>query len=314
MKKENQTLRRIKKALDDELKALNKTIARYYARYGADNVFHYEELLKGLTDDERKELYEKTKLFMHKHPNSAFLTDVRNSYYKLQRLDGLKASITYHIANIAALHEELLPASLAEVFDNGYKKTLYHEAMFYGVETFHNGYDINILKRALNTEWVQGGNFSKRIWKNHKKFLDVMQNDFVMWISRGDNVDKITNRMASRFKVSYRMSERLVRTESAFMIEQGTLTAYEENGTDEYKFFATLDNVTSKVCRKLDSLIFKTIEAKVGVNYPPMHPRCRSTTISAKSKIKVRTSRLEKGYKQIPNMSYKEWKKRYMAA
>ncbi|EAE9451229.1 phage head morphogenesis protein [Listeria monocytogenes] len=314
MKKENQSLKRIQQALRDELKSLNIAIGKYYSKYGADKVFQYERLLERMSDVERQELYEKTKQFMNKHPNSAFLTDVRNSYYKLQRLDGLKANILIHIAEAAAIQEELLPATLAEVFDNGYKKTLYNEAMFYGVETFHAGYDIGILKRSLNSEWVQGGNFSKRIWKNNKTLIDVMQNDFVMWVARGDSVDKITSRLANKFDVAYRQSERLVRTESAFMVEQGTLTAYEENGTEEYKFLAILDNVTSKICRSLDDKVFKIINAVVGVNYPPMHPHCRSTTISAKSKIKVRTSRLEKGYQEVPYMSYPKWEKEYLAA
>ncbi|MBC1738736.1 minor capsid protein, partial [Listeria seeligeri] len=90
-------------------------------------------------------------------------------------------------------------------------------------------------------------------------------------------------------------------------------TAYEENGTDEYRFLAILDSKTSKICRSLDDKIFKIIDAVVGVNYPPMHPHCRSTTVSAKSKIKVRTSRLEKGYQEVPYMPYSSWQKEYLA-
>lgn len=314
MKKENQSLKRIRQALKDELSKLDIAINKYYSKYGADKVFQYEQLLERMSDAERTELYEKTKRFMAKHPNSAFLTEVRNSYYKLQRLDGLKANILIHIAEAAAIQEELLPATMTEVFDNGYKKTLYDEAMFYGVETFHAGYDIGILKRSLNSNWVQGGNFSKRIWRNNKTLIDVMQSDFVMWVARGDSVDKITSRIANKFDVAYRQSERLVRTESAFMVEQGTLTAYEENATDEYRFLAILDSKTSKICRSLDDKVFKIIDAVVGVNYPPMHPHCRSTTVSAKSKIKVRTSRLEKGYQEVPYMAYSTWQKKYLAA
>ncbi|WP_239255545.1 minor capsid protein [Listeria ilorinensis] len=314
MKKENQTLIRIKKQLDKELHQLNQTIKKYYGRYGHSNVFQYEKLLEGLSDSERNELYANTSDFMAKHPNSAFLTDVRNSYYKLQRLDGLKANLAYHLANVAALEEELLPAAFADFYDMGYKRTLYDEAMFYGVERIHSGYDMTALKRTLNTEWTAGGNYSKRIWRNNKKLIETMQNEFVMWISRGDSVDKISRKLASRFQVKYNQSARLVRTEATFFVEQGTLTAYEENGTAEYRFLATLDSKTSKMCQKQDGKVYPLNEAVVGVNYPPLHPHCRSTTVSAASKSKVRTARLGKGYQTIPYMTYPEWQKKYASA
>ena len=42
---------------------------------------------------------------------------------------------------------------------------------------------------------------------------------------------------------------------------------------DKYEFLATLDSRTCSVCGKLDGKVFKLTEAKVGVNYPPLHPR-----------------------------------------
>lgn len=39
-----------------------------------------------------------------------------------------------------------------------------------------------------------------------------------------------------------------------------------------------LDSRTSLICSELHRETFETSKASVGVNYPPMHPRCRSTT------------------------------------
>ena len=36
---------------------------------------------------------------------------------------------------------------------------------------------------------------------------------------------------------------------------------------------------TSDICRSLDGTVHKVSQAKVGVNFPPMHPNCRSTTV-----------------------------------
>lgn len=314
MTKENQTLKIIEKALKHELDALTKSIEKYYNRYGADNVFKYERLLEASTEAERFELYAKTKQFMVKHPESAFLTDIRNSYYQLQRMDLLQANIKLSLYEIAELENKLLPKTLTEVFVNGYKKTLYNDAMYYGVETFHAGFSNQVLQRTLQTEWVNGGNFSKRIWKNKKRLVDMLTNDFAMMVSRGDNIQTITEAFRQSFKASYNDARRLVQTESAFVLEQSTLEAYKENGTERYRFMATLDDKTSRICSKLDDKDFALLEAEVGVNYPPMHPHCRSTTVNAASKLKTRAMRTAKGYERIPYMDYAEWEKKYYQA
>ena len=116
----------------------------------------------------------------------------------------------------------------------------------------------------------------------------------------------------------------LVRTEMNNVANQGTLKAYEDQGITEYRFHATLDNRTSEICSSLDKKIFKVKDAKRGVNYPPMHPRCRSTTIPKLSDEKEReleTSGItriarakdKKSYYVPYNMSYKEWAKEYAA-
>ena len=58
------------------------------------------------------------------------------------------------------------------------------------------------------------------------------------------------------------------------------MEAYKKSGVvDEYQYLATLDNRTSDICRELDGKVFKLSEAQTGVNLPPMHPYCRSTTV-----------------------------------
>ena len=47
----------------------------------------------------------------------------------------------------------------------------------------------------------------------------------------------------------------------------------------EHQFIATLDSRTSAVCAGLDGKVFDIKDAKTGVNYPPLHPWCRSCTV-----------------------------------
>ncbi|MDF0230570.1 polymorphic toxin type 50 domain-containing protein, partial [Staphylococcus pseudintermedius] len=47
----------------------------------------------------------------------------------------------------------------------------------------------------------------------------------------------------------------------------------------EYEFVAKRDEKTSKICRHYDKKVFKVKDMVPGVNAPPMHPHCRSTTV-----------------------------------
>ena len=72
--------------------------------------------------------------------------------------------------------------------------------------------------------------------------------------------------------------ERLVRTEASFITNQAQLSAYYKSGIKEYEYLARLDERTSPQCKELDGKRFEVEKAQAGVNYPPMHPYCRSTT------------------------------------
>ena len=63
------------------------------------------------------------------------------------------------------------------------------------------------------------------------------------------------------------------------MHSQADLLYYEEVGSDKYEYQAYLDSRTSDICKGLDNEIFYTKDAQTGVNFPPMHPNCRSTTL-----------------------------------
>ena len=62
-------------------------------------------------------------------------------------------------------------------------------------------------------------------------------------------------------------------------MNQATLDGYKEAGIEKYEFSATLDSRTSQICSELHGEVFEIKNIAVGLNYPPMHPRCRSTTI-----------------------------------
>lgn len=121
-------------------------------------------------------------------------------------------------------------------------------------------------------------------------------------------------------------ARRLIRTESAYVAGQARAIGYEHNGTKKYEYVATLDLKTSEICRNLDGKVFFVKDKKVGVNYPPMHPHCRSTTAPYvpdseydalhSDNENTRAARGADGntYKVPSNMKYDDWYKKYVAS
>ncbi len=58
------------------------------------------------------------------------------------------------------------------------------------------------------------------------------------------------------------------------------MLAYEELDIEKYRFIATLDKRTSVKCQEMDNKEFEVHKRKMGINYPPLHPNCRSTTVA----------------------------------
>ena len=90
-------------------------------------------------------------------------------------------------------------------------------------------------------------------------------------------------------------------------------------GIERYQILATLDNRTSDICQEMDGQIFSLSEKEEGINYPPFHPNCRTTTIpyfepdeiDEKYGIGTRLAKDEDGnyYKVPADTTYESWQK-----
>ena len=98
-------------------------------------------------------------------------------------------------------------------------------------------------------------------------------------IMAGKSEQHMSDDIMNRCGVGAFEARRLVRTETTCVANMAELYGYKELDIDEYEFSACLDSRTSDLCRELDGKVFKRNSAQAGVNLPPMHPFCRSTTL-----------------------------------
>ena len=96
---------------------------------------------------------------------------------------------------------------------------------------------------------------------------------------------------------------RLLVTESArVQAESQKLTYLKDLGEDgEYKYVAKIDKKTSKICHTLNGKVFKVKDMVPGINAPPMHPWCRSTTVPHVGSWRDKFFKEREGMYQVEN-------------
>ena len=107
-------------------------------------------------------------------------------------------------------------------------------------------------------------------------------------------------------------------TESAAISSVAQKDCLKDLGVEKYEILATLDNLTSQICRDLDGKVFDMKEYEVGVTAPPFHPNCRSTTVpyfdDEFTEGEQRAARDSDGktYYVPADMKYREWEKKFV--
>ena len=191
---------------------------------------------------------------------------------RISRLDSLKAGVDYELIQAGEKIKGKVTDTLTDVYENTY--TSFVEDL-----NFKKGViSSSTIKMALEQEW-SGANYSSRIWSNIDNLAKAIKNEVIVGLNRGINYRTMSQNIAKKFDTSYKNAERLVRTETAHIQNQATLMGYRDSGVVKYEFLAVLDSRTSHTCASLNGEVFKTENAMEGENYPPMHPRCRSTTV-----------------------------------
>lgn len=254
---------------------IKKEIARYYQEYGKDNVIEYRKLVQRLSSSERDLLYRNYEEFARRNPQYAHLMPIRETIYQLNRLEGLQLSIRMMMVELGAFEQEGFEKLLREAYERGYLAT------FKGLPNAPVFFNINdlTLQQTLNEKWINGENFSDRIWNNKERLINLLNNEIRDGFIRGDDYRTMSKILQHRMDVGANEALRLIVTESSFVLNQANKQAFIDAGIEEYQITAVLDSRTSPMCRELNGEKFRFEDAKVGINYPPFHPWCRTTVI-----------------------------------
>lgn len=273
VKSEAALKKRLEKFYDAEFKRLDKEIAAYYQAYGYDNVIEYRKLLQSLSDADRTLLMERMDDFAKKYPQYANLMPVRESIYRLDRLQGLQYSVFMTEAEIAGYTNDQIQTYLTRLSQQGLNYGM--EALGFG----KNFYTLNsdVVRQFVDVPWCNGENFSTRIWNDTQKLAQYLNQDMAQGFARGDSYEKLVKNLRQRFgRVNRRDAYRLVFTEGTYVMGESTMQPFVDD-FEYYRLSPVHDYKTCPICRSLAAQTFEIRNRQTGVNFPPIHPWCRCT-------------------------------------
>lgn len=300
---------------------IKKEIESFFQKYAKEKKIPYAEVRRRLNAAEKKDfqalLREWYKLARQNGMSAEYkeyLQDLGKRVY-ITRLESLEASIRYEVESLKSNQYKWMTDLMEINFIAGYYGSYYAISKGLEVGVRFDSIDKRGIEKAIKTRW-DGRNYSDSIWNDKAKLIKTISTVLPQSFSRGLNSNELGDMIAKELNVSKNKGRALARTEINYLCNQSTLDVYKLCGIEFYEFLATLDMRTSDICRGMDGTIHKVSQAKVNVNYPPMHVNCRSTTIPhfEDDDIEDRIAKDEDGNNiKVPRrMSQREWVSKYV--
>lgn len=318
-KKVNAYYKELQKAFEQAKKEIQLVVNDFYMRYSKENKVSYADAQKLLERAEIGELKDFiAKAYKHMGEYNLELNNM-SIKARITRYEALEKQIDAILQQLYAIeYQYKSEETLKEIYKDSYYRTWFNIDQYHG---FHQEF-AQINPRTID-ELIRypfnGADFSSRLWKQKDHMLQVLSENITTMLIQGRNPQTLAKDFAKRFKTKEYEAYRLLHTESSFIIEQGTLAAYKEDGVEKYQILATLDNRTSEICRDEDGKIYDIDKVVVGVNYPPYHPFCRTTTVpyyeDDEDSIRVARDPITgKTYEVPADMTYRQWQKKFISA
>nr|DAP15549.1 MAG TPA: minor capsid protein [Caudoviricetes sp.] len=302
-------------------KQINKVFDKFQRDYGLSER-DARQVLKNMKD--QKDLNELRKV-LEARPNDPniqrLLADLDSPAYayRMKRLERLNDDLDRMRESIYHSEKTGSDAFYSDLMKDSYYKATFDLQQQTGLAYSFSNLPETEIKRLKALKWT-GEGYSDRIWENTGALASTVKDELLISLMAGRSVRDTSQAIAERFEVGQNKARRLVRTESAFFHNQMELLSYEDAEITKYKFVAVLDKRTSHICQEHDNKVYDTDKAVPGVNYPPLHPWCRSTTIAHDedidySKLERRARNPKTGkVEYVPaDMSYNDWYSEYVA-
>ena len=274
--------RELIKEYERSLNGIKKEIETFYARYADENGINMAEARKQLSREELKGFKMSLEEFREKALDNAdgkWTTMLDNEYMRsrVSRLEALKYQMRGEVELLKQKQEDKFSTSLKKAYSDTYYTTNKHIADSVDYAVNFAKFDRDTVKNAIYEKWLDGSNFSDRIWNDKQKLLRELNTNLVQGITRGDSPDKMIKNISARMNVSKSRAAALYQTEYTHIMVDARLQSLKDAGFEEYEIDENMDSDICSECASMHGKHFKLSEYQQGITAPPFHTRCRGT-------------------------------------
>lgn len=254
--KATKCMSKVNKAYDDSLERLKKEIEHIMSDYSPTEKIDYDKYKELL------QIYNTTKDKRVKAEAKRLIKE-NSASYRIQRKEALSKAIEI---------EKLKQVDTQLNLGGKHLKNVYSSVLNdLGGARVSEKY----LNEVLNHNWA-GSNFSKRVWHNQDVLAKSLESNLLQSFASGKSNKQIADELEYHTNLGRYAANRLIRTETSYMVNSADLESSKQRGIKAKKFQANLDKRTSKICREHNQKVILIDDIKIGVNAPPLHPYCRS--------------------------------------
>lgn len=304
------------------LKEIEGKIAAWYQRFMSNNNISLQEARKVLRGRELAEFKWDVNDYIRygeeNAVNQQWMKELENASarHHISWLESLKLHLQQSLEAMTGNVLDSLDAAMRDIYMDGYCHTAYEIQKGLGIGWNFASLDEKTISKVIKTPWAADGkNFSERVWGNRRKLVNELSQALTQSIILGEDSQKAIDKVAKKMNASKRNAGRLVMTEKAFFSSAAQKDCFRELGVERYEVVATLDDVTSPLCRDMDGKHFPMTQYEIGVTAPPFHVYCRSTTVPYfDDDFGATGERAARGadgktYYVPADMTYREWEK-----
>ena len=315
----NQYFTRLEKAFNQTRRELQKAIDAFYFRYAEENGLSFAAAQKKLDAEELGELRDFIDLAMKNI--GKYNQQVNNMSIKarITRYQALEAQVDAILRQLYAIdYEAEAEKTMQEVYEDTYYRTWYNADQYHGFHAEFAQVNPTVVETLLEYPF-NGAAFSDRLWKQKDHLQAQLMEAVTTILIQGRHPSALAKDFTKKMNSKKFDAYRLLHTESSFLMSEAAHAGYKEDGVEKYEILATLDSKTCGVCGDLDSKVYEVGKEVTGVNMPPFHPLCRCTTVPyyddtpTEGLTRVaRNPETGKTYEVPADMSYREWKKKFI--
>ncbi|MDW4411609.1 minor capsid protein [Staphylococcus saprophyticus] len=281
-KKDDEVIDEVRSITNSTMSQLANEIYSFYAKYATAEGITVDAAKKKIQKTDIKELEDRVAQYV-KNKDFSEKANAELRQYNTKMYVSRERMLLQQLSAIMVNGTALTEVEMNEYLTNSVDREVERQAGILGESALIKP---NQVRAIVNADF-HGETWSERLWadmeQTRKTVLKTVQNTML----RGRHPDEFVPELKKKLGVTTSDAKRLLITETARVQTEAQKLHYKETiGEDAtIEFVAKLDDRTSDECRHADGNKIKVSEMVAGVNVPPLHPYCRSTTVPAVDEI-----------------------------